>query len=286
MVPILAPQPKTPSQPSPYLPRARAPTVRAPAKPLPPSPVPPLSHWLWLKRSRSTQSTLFGVATLAQATDTEEDTVRHLENYTGLLTGLQNLVATMASGYEAATKDIQALVASTLDVATQHDCTFVAGASQALANWTEKYQQAMSQGENQSLHNQLTHWDQVRKARITLSQKITSLTTDSEPRTVSSKIFRTLLPDCFRRIRAQTEATFNKLNANFPPCSASLSLPIKLHRCYLPSSSVCTTTIPRAVGWPWPRPWSRSTPFPTPGPAISLGGYMPDHPRYSSHQWK
>ena len=64
------------------------------------------------------QSTLLGVATLAQAADTEEDTVRCLENYTGLLTGLQNLVATMASGYEAATEDIRALVASTLDMAT------------------------------------------------------------------------------------------------------------------------------------------------------------------------
>ena len=163
-----------------------------------------------------TQSTLFGVATLAQAANTEEDMVRHLENYTGLLTGLQNLVATMASGYKAATEDIRALVASTLDLATQRDHAFIAGASQALANWTEKYQQAMSQGENRSLHNQLAHWDQVRKAGITLSQKITSLTTDYEPGTASSEIFRTLLPDCFCRIRAQTEATFNKLNANLP----------------------------------------------------------------------
>ena len=52
------------------------------------------------------QSTLFGVAALAQATSTEEDTVRRLENYTGLLTGLQKLVVTMASSYEAATEDI------------------------------------------------------------------------------------------------------------------------------------------------------------------------------------
>ena len=52
------------------------------------------------------QSTLFGAATLAQATSTEEDTVRRLENYTGLLTGLQKLVVTMASGYEVATEDI------------------------------------------------------------------------------------------------------------------------------------------------------------------------------------
>ena len=58
--------------------------------------------------------------------------------YTGLLTGLQKLVVTMASGYEVATEDVQSLVASTLDVATQRDRTFVAGASQALADWTAK----------------------------------------------------------------------------------------------------------------------------------------------------
>ena len=113
-------------------------------------------------------------------------------------------------------EDIRALVASTLDVATQHDRAFVAGASQALTNWTEKYQQAMSQGENQSLHDQLAHWDQVRRAGVTLSQKITSLTTDYEPGTASSEIFRALLPDCFRHIRAQTEATFQELHATLP----------------------------------------------------------------------
>ena len=162
------------------------------------------------------QSTLFEAATLAQATDTEEDTVRRLENYTGLLTGLQNLVITMVSRYEAATEDIRSLVASTLDVATQRDHAFIAGASQALANWTEKYQQAMSQGENQSLHDQLAHWDQVWKAGISLSQEITSLTTDYEPGTASSEIFRTLLPDCFCRIWARTEAVFQELNATLP----------------------------------------------------------------------
>ena len=99
------------------------------------------------------QSTLLGAAALAQATSTEEDTVRRLENYTGLLTGLQKVVVTMASGYEAATEDIRSLVASTLDVATQRYRTFVAGASQALAGWTAKYQHAMSQGENQSMHD-------------------------------------------------------------------------------------------------------------------------------------
>ena len=90
------------------------------------------------------QSTLFSAATLAQASSMEEDTIHRLENYTGLLTGLQKLVATMASGYEAATEDVRSLVASTLDVATQRDHTFIAGTSQALADWTAKYQHAMS----------------------------------------------------------------------------------------------------------------------------------------------
>ena len=74
----------------------------------------------------------------------------------------------------------------------------------------------MSQGENQSLHDQLARWDQVRKAGITLSRKITSLTTDYEPGTASSEIFQALLPDCFRRIRARTEATFHELHATLP----------------------------------------------------------------------
>ena len=100
-------------------------------------------------------------------------------------------------------EDIRSLVASTLDVATQCDRAFVAGASQALANWTEKYQQAMSQGENQALHDQFARWDQVRKARITLSQKITSLTADYEPGTASSEIF-------------WAEAMFHKLHATLP----------------------------------------------------------------------
>ena len=74
----------------------------------------------------------------------------------------------------------------------------------------------MSQGENQSLHDQLARWDQVRQAGVTLSQKITALTTDYEPGTTSSEIFRTLLPDCFRRVHARTEATFQKLHATLP----------------------------------------------------------------------
>ena len=162
------------------------------------------------------QSTLFGAATLAQATSTEEDTVCHLENYTGLLNGLQKLVVTMASGYEAATEDIRSLVASTLEVVTQRDRTFIAGASQALADWTAKNQHAMSKGENQSMHDQLALWDRVWEAGIALSCHVTTLTTEHEQSTVSGDIFRTIIPACFQRIRARTEATFSEVHASLP----------------------------------------------------------------------
>ena len=161
-------------------------------------------------------STLFNAATLAQATSTEEDTVRRLENYTGLLTRLQKLVVSMASGYEAATEDVRSLVASTLDVVTQRDRNFVVGASQALADWAAKYQHAMSQGENQSMHDKLACWDRVREAGIALFRHITTLTTEHEQSTVSGEIFRTLIPACFQRIRVRTEATFSKVNATLP----------------------------------------------------------------------
>ena len=156
------------------------------------------------------------MATLAQATSTEEDTVHHLENYTSLLTGLQKLVVTMASGYEVATEDVRSLVASTLDVATQWDRTFIVGASQALADWTAKYQHAMSQGENQLMHDQLARWDWVWEARIALSHHITTLTTEHGQSTVSGEIFRTLIPACFQRIWVWTEATFSKVNTTLP----------------------------------------------------------------------
>ena len=162
------------------------------------------------------QSSLFGVAALAQATCTEEDTVCHLENYTSLLTGLQKLVVTMASGYEAATEDVCSLVASTLDVVTQRDRTFVVGASQALADWTAKYQHAMSQGKNQSMHDQLARWDEVWEAGIALSCHITTLTTEHGQSTVSGEIFRTLISACFQCIRVRTEATFSEVNATLP----------------------------------------------------------------------
>ena len=122
----------------------------------------------------------------------------------------------MASGYEAATEDIRSLVASTLDVATQRDHTFIVGASQALADWTAKYQHAMSQGENQSMHDQLARWDRVQEARIALSHHITTLTTEHEQSTVSGEILRTLIPACFQRIHARTEATFSEVHATLP----------------------------------------------------------------------
>ena len=163
-----------------------------------------------------TQSTLFGAATLAQATCTEEDTICHLENYTGLLTRLQKLVVTMASGYEAATEDVRSLVASTLDVVTQQDHTFIAGASQALADWTAKYQHAMSQGKNQSMHDRPARWDEVREAGIALSHHITTLTTEHRQSAVSGEIFWTLIPACFQCVRVRTEATFFEVNATLP----------------------------------------------------------------------
>ena len=163
-----------------------------------------------------TQSTLFDAAALAQATSMEEDTIHRLENYTSLLTGLQKLVVTMASGYEAATEDVRSLVASTLDVATQRDHTFIAGASQALADWSAKYQHAMSQGENRSMHDQLARWDRVQEAGIALSHHITTLTTEHEQSTVSGEIFRTLIPACFQRIQVRTKATFSEVNATLP----------------------------------------------------------------------
>ena len=115
-----------------------------------------------------------------------------------------------------ATEDVRSLVASNLDVATQRDHTFVAGASQALADWTAKYQHAMSQGENQSMHDQLACWDQVREAGIALSHHITTLTTEHGQSTVSAEIFRTLIPACFQRVRVRTEATFSEVNATLP----------------------------------------------------------------------
>ena len=219
-----------------------------------------------------TQSTLFGAAALAQATSAEEDTLRRLENYTCLLTGLQKLVVTMANSYEAATEDIRSLVASTLDVATQQDHTFVAGASQALADWTAKYQHAMSQGENQSMHDQLAHWDRVREAGIALSRHITSLTTEHDQSTMSAEIFRTLIPACFQRVRAQTEATFSEVHATLPSLLCRFVAPDQAGQ-ILGSIFTCLCNYNTEIcGMPWPRPLSPSTLFQTSTESNNLCG--------------
>ena len=161
-------------------------------------------------------TTLFQGAALAQALGSEEDVTRHLENYTGLLDGLQKLVGIMASGYEDATEDVRSLVASTLDAATKRDRAFVAGASQALTEWTTTYQQAMSQGETGSIPEQLARWDRVWEAGIALSHTVTSLTSDHKEGLAPGEIFQRLLPDCFQRVRVRTEATFSQLQASLP----------------------------------------------------------------------
>ena len=233
------------------------------------------------------QSALFGAATLAQATSTEGDTVRLLENYTGLLTGLQKLVVTMASGYEAATEDIRSLVASTLDVATQQDRTFVAGASQALADWTAKYQHAMSQGENKSMHDQLARWDRVREARIALSRHITTLTTGHEQSTVSGEIFRTLIPACFQRIRVRTEATFSEVNANLPSLLCRFVAPdqagqimASIFTCLCNyNTEICGMAMAQTVVPVYTIPNTYQV-------QQSVGEPVPDHSWHRSHQWK
>ena len=122
----------------------------------------------------------------------------------------------MASGYEDATEDVRSLVASTLDAANKRDRAFVAGASQALTEWTTTYQQAMSQGETGSIPEQLARWDWVREAGIALSRTVTSLTSDHKESSAPGEIFQRLLPDCFQRVRVQTEATFSQLHASLP----------------------------------------------------------------------
>ena len=146
----------------------------------------------------------------------EEEVTRRLENYTGLLDGFQKLVVVMASGYDDATEDIRSLVATTLDAATQRDRAFVAGASQALAEWTPTYQQAMSQGESGSVPDQLARWDRVREAGIALSHQVTMLTKDHKQSSASGDIFQQLLPACFDRVWARTEATFSSMHASLP----------------------------------------------------------------------
>ena len=217
----------------------------------------------------------------------EEDVTCRLENYTGLLDGLQNLVGVMARGYKDAMEDIRSLVASTLDAATKRDHAFVAGASQALAEWTATYQQAMSQGENRSIPDQLARWDRVREAGIALSRQVTSLTTEHKQSTVSGEIFQTLLPACFERVRIRTKATFSELNASLPTLLCRFVSPdqaghilASLFTCMCNNNmEICGMAMAQTVVPVY------TIPNTLPGAAVPLGKFMSDHPRYCSYQW-
>ena len=109
------------------------------------------------------------------------------------------------------------------------------------------------------MHDQLARWDWVREAGIALSCHITTLTTEHEQSTVSGKIFRTLIPACFQRIRAGPRPLSPRCMPPFPPCCAGSWVRTRPGRYWAPSSPACVTITPRSVGWPWPRPLFRST---------------------------
>ena len=74
--------------------------------------------------------------------------VRNLENYTGLLTGLQQLVMVITQGYQNASEDIRELVSGSLARATERDRVFIQRASTALGEWTRAYQAAVGSHTN------------------------------------------------------------------------------------------------------------------------------------------
>ena len=233
------------------------------------------------------RSTLFDAAALAQATSMEEDTVRHLENYTGLLTGLQKLVVIMASGHEAATEDVRSLAASTLDVATQQDRNFIVAAPQAPADWTAKYQHAMSQGENQSMHDQLAHRDQVREAGIAPSHHITTLTTEHWQGTASVETLRTLPPACFQRVRVRTEATLSEVNATLPSLLCRFAAPDQAGQTMASTptclcdynTEICGMAMAQTAVPVYTIPNTHRV-------QQCVGEPVPDHSWHRSHQWK
>ena len=159
------------------------------------------------------QETLFGVARLAHSMTGEEQTVRNLENYTGLLTGLGQLIMVMAQGYQNASEDIHELVDSTLARATERDRVFIQKASTALGEWTRAYQAAVGSARNLSVFDLLQRWDQVRAAGNRLADEILSLTASNTEENMSAEILCTLIPACFGRIRARSEAVFRTMNA-------------------------------------------------------------------------
>ena len=194
----------------------------------------------------------------------------------------------MASGYEAATEDVRSLVASTLDVVTQRDHNFIAGASQALADWTAKYQHAMSQGENQSMHDQLARWDRVREAGIALSRHITTLTTEHGQSTVSAEIFRTLLPSCFQLVRVRTEATFSEVSATLPSLLCRFVAPDQAGQ-IMASIFTCLCNYNTEIcgmGHGLDCCPSLHHSKHLLGPTISVGEPVPHHSWHRSHGWK
>ena len=107
------------------------------------------------------EETLFGAARLAHMPTGEDQMVRNLENYTRLLTRLQQLVMVMAQGYQNASEDIRELVSSTLARATERDRAFIQRASAALGEWTRAYQAAVGSHTNIPMFDLLQRWDQV-----------------------------------------------------------------------------------------------------------------------------
>ena len=162
------------------------------------------------------EGTLFGAANLAHVPTGEEQVVRNLENYTGLLTRLQQLVVTMAQGFQEASEDIRELVSSTLEQATEWDCVLIQQASRALGQWTWAYQAAIGKQTNLTMFDMLQRWDQVWAAGNRLADEILSLTAEGTNDTTSAEIFYTLLPACFNSIRARSEAVFRTMNADLP----------------------------------------------------------------------
>ena len=162
------------------------------------------------------QGSLIGAANLAHVTAGEEQVIRDLKNYTGLLAGLQQLVVTMAQGFQDASKDIRELVSSTLARATERDRVFVQRASAALGEWTLAHQAAIGGQFNLSMFDMLRHWDQVRAAGNWLVDEILSLTAEGTEENTSVEIFHTLLPACFNSICACSEAVFRTMNADLP----------------------------------------------------------------------
>ena len=145
------------------------------------------------------EETLFGAARLAHTPTGEDQMVRNLENYTGLLTGLQQLVMVMAQGYQSASEDIRELVSGSLARATERDRVFIQWASTALGEWTRAYQAAVGSQTNLPVFDLLQRWDRVRAAGNRLADEILSLTATETEENSSAEILHALIPACFNQ---------------------------------------------------------------------------------------